>query len=54
MKVWKREDVTMLDHAAKYPNIIIDHMTVKLRVKVQRSFPDNKGYYQKNKGGNPE
>ena len=36
----------MPNHAAKHPNIIIDHMTVKLRVKVQRSFPDNKGYYQ--------
>lgn len=44
----------MPNHAAKYPNIIMEHITVKLRVKVQRSFPDNKGYYQQNKGGNPE
>ena len=54
MKVLQRKDETMPDHASKHPNIIMEHITVKMRVKVQRSFPDNKGYYQKNKGGNPE
>lgn len=32
--------VTIPVHAAKYPNVILHHKTVKSRVNVQRSFPD--------------
>ena len=39
--------------AVKYPNVILDHKTVKSRVNIQRLFSE-RNCKQVNKGGNPE
>lgn len=53
MKVLKRRDVTMVVHAAKYPNVFRRSYGTLVEGKRSQTIP-HEGFGLENNGGNPE